>query len=119
MKIKEFTIDRAKWYRGKGPITSRLLTDDGKMCCLGFFAKACGIADVDIINRSVPAVVKLEKIPEDWGRVLLDGNSVDGSSFTTHTLMITNDYIHHTDKVREEKIVAEFAYHGITVKFVG
>lgn len=119
MKIKEFTIDRAKWYRGKGPITSRLLTDDGKMCCLGFFAKACGIADVDIINRSTPSVVKLQT-SEDWKKVLLDGNGMsDGMSFTAHNLMMTNDYMRSSDQDREKKIITEFAYHGITVKFVG
>lgn len=34
--ITELVIDRAKW--GKGA----LLTNEGKMCCLGFLSVACG-----------------------------------------------------------------------------
>jgi hypothetical protein len=120
MKIKEFTIDRSKWYRGKGPRASRLLNQEGQMCCLGFFAKACSIADVDILNRSTPADVPNNK-NQDWENTLIYGHrdGESGMNFTATRLMIINDYPHHTDQTREEKIINEFAYHGIIVKFVG
>jgi len=37
-------IERSKWYRGKGGAESRLLREDGTMCCLGF----------DCIRRGIP-----------------------------------------------------------------
>src|SRR6478736_6393894 len=44
----EVVIDRAKWHRGKGGPGSKLITFDGKMCCLGFDALACGLKHDDI-----------------------------------------------------------------------
>lgn len=44
-KPKEFTIDRRKWLRGKGKEFSKLLRSNGEMCCVGFYAKACGLSD--------------------------------------------------------------------------
>jgi hypothetical protein len=125
MKVKEFTIDRAKWYRGKGPKESCLLNDEGQMCCLGFFAKACGIEDDKIQGKACPPEVHYGGDCDDWESVLIRGERsstfgvVDDMSFTAHSLMITNDYMHHSDQVKEEKIIKEFAYYGITVKFVG
>ena len=40
----KLVIDRATWLRGEGHEQSYLLREcDGKMCCLGFFALACGL----------------------------------------------------------------------------
>lgn len=47
-EVKSFTIDRAKW--GKGAC----LNEDGTMCCLGFYAKACGLTNSDIKLWGVP-----------------------------------------------------------------
>ena len=51
----EVVIDRAKWHRGKGGPGSKLITFDGKMCCLGFDALACGLKHDDINLRCDPA----------------------------------------------------------------
>ena len=51
----KFEIDRKRWLRGEGPSLSALLRkSDGKMCCLGFKAKALGIADADITDKGHP-----------------------------------------------------------------
>lgn len=39
---KSFTISRSKWGR------EALLNDNGTMCCLGFWAKACGFKPDEI-----------------------------------------------------------------------
>lgn len=45
-------IDRTKWYRGQGSIGSSLLRPtDQKMCCVGFFGKACNINDDNCITE--------------------------------------------------------------------
>lgn len=45
-----FVVDRTRWFRGQGSDRSRLLLDDGQMCCVGFLAIACG-ATVDQISN--------------------------------------------------------------------
>jgi len=49
--IHSFKIDESRWQHGdekENPVTfdSALRMDNGKMCCLGFFAQSCG-AKVD------------------------------------------------------------------------
>jgi hypothetical protein len=41
-ELKEFTVYRDLWLRGKGPDASGLLTGYG-MCCLGFACHAAGV----------------------------------------------------------------------------
>lgn len=54
-KITELVIDRSKWKRGS-PCSqdTYLLDEDGKMCCLGFYALACGADKESIRNKSEP-----------------------------------------------------------------
>ncbi len=47
-------IKRRQWFRGRGPENSRLRTLDGKMCCLGFDAKALGFKNEDIDMKTTP-----------------------------------------------------------------
>ena len=48
----EVTVDREKWYRGHGGYESRLLREDGLMCCMGFACLAAGVSLNDIRNVS-------------------------------------------------------------------
>jgi len=51
--LKEFTIDRSVWLLPETSLEdSSLLADDGKMCCLGQYANACGVKDRYIKNVS-------------------------------------------------------------------
>ena len=43
-------VDREKWYRGHGGQESRLLREDGLMCCMGFACLAAGVSLNDIRN---------------------------------------------------------------------
>lgn len=51
-------IDRSKWLRGTGDGT--LLDHEGKMCCLGFFARACGYNDDQIVAHADPTQMMSE-----------------------------------------------------------
>ena len=47
----KFQIKRSEWLRGEGSENSYLLrSKDGKKCCVGFFANACGLND-DVIKN--------------------------------------------------------------------
>lgn len=53
-KLFGLTINRNRWFRGRGSDGSQLLTDEGQMCCLGFLARACGIPANEILDRATP-----------------------------------------------------------------
>jgi hypothetical protein len=108
----KLVIDRGKWDRGSG--CSALLRD-GKMCCLGFYAEACGLKDSDIKNIGTPSVLAKRgvKIPKAMKWLLFSGDdSVDCSN-----LIQAND--NQRQPNREEKIARLFAKHDVTVEFTG
>lgn len=62
-KAKVLVIDRRKWRRGGDGVMcmlndkfggTALLNDRGKMCCLGFDAKACGVPRSIILKEGMP-----------------------------------------------------------------
>lgn len=118
-----FVIDRKLWKRGASGSSALLIEpvlyehdnvvkedpDQGKMCCLGFYAKACGLTDKQIsglTNYASLSKMAQRKIPiamrEDEFRFI---NVNDGTS--PH------------GKRREAKLIKLFAERGIKVKFVG
>jgi hypothetical protein len=111
----EFTVIRSQWLRGKGGSKSYLRrAGDGKQCCLGFYLKACGLTD-DVITGVQDAnavAIGLDHLPESaqW----LD----EGPGNTTYNvLQLTNDWGDITDAQREEKLIEQFAEHGVVIKF--
>lgn len=58
---KVLVINRPQWLRGQGSYQSRLLDWDGRMCCLGFDALACGLTNDDIRGISSPWGVGVDK----------------------------------------------------------
>ncbi len=47
--ITSFTVDRSRWLRGeRNSFLQR--TTDGKRCCLGFLALACGVPESGIVG---------------------------------------------------------------------
>lgn len=61
-KLTEFVIDRSKWARGKSGAS--LLMKDGRMCCLGIAAKACGVSDGIIYEVGEPGEMLDNSISE-------------------------------------------------------
>jgi len=72
--MKKLIIDRNTWCRGK-PITSRLLTEGGSRCCLGFLGQSCGLKDDQMYSLAMPEStlplriwpIKLFKFPDIYG----------------------------------------------------
>lgn len=128
--VKKFVVDRETWYRGKGSYHSCLLNKSNKMCCLGFYALACGL-DKNVIRdiTSPMAAVNLSngKYSEDihgqevkrksskiWKTKLVPKKD---NSAICRKLMIINDNKLITDEKREVKITRLFEKIGIQVKF--
>src|ERR1700728_1509858 len=52
--VKKFTVVRKDWYRGKGNEKSCLVNNANRLCCLGFYAEACGLDRQTIRNLPSP-----------------------------------------------------------------
>lgn len=106
------TIDRTKWYRGKGSSTSRLLvdasTDRGKMCCLGFVCLALGASENDILGKQMPFS---EGVPRIFPKWLNDGPDL-------YTLSFVNDSNSISETEREKTIIETCAKHDLEIEFI-
>ncbi len=119
--VTSFVIDRQKWAPGlMGQcILSKLLNSDngGKMCCLGFYGKACGIPNEKLENANFLTYISEDK-QFDW----LKNASIEPSSNSWGTLerdlALINDRLYENEPNREEKIKSIFADNGITVNFI-
>lgn len=94
-----------------------------KMCCLGFYAKACLIPESKLEDNSTLAEVNYELSKSNeysvWDTILLDNKrKFNDDSYLAEDLMSVNDNRETTDDQKEKKIKKMFAENGITVKFV-
>lgn len=121
-----FTIDRSKWARRGLNGMSAMLNNQGAMCCLGFYAKACGATDEELLGKSNPDQVR--RIGSEPGGIaewlMGDGtNSFFPHASDANELMNANDgtggfcYGFGQDKL-ETLIIDTFARHGVAVNFV-
>lgn len=127
-----FTIDRSKWARGTND-AKLVASEDGKMCCLGFFYLACGVARASIIDLGEPhepfdndldlplpklAAFLVEESEDDdeecWGA---PGRSY-ACSDAGADLIYANDDLDLTEVERERRIAMLFAGQGVDVAFV-
>ena len=103
----EFTVNRQTWLRGLGLGSGTLLDSDGKKCCLGFLASACGYDDNEIQGGSFLSYLKnQDKLPE----------LVVNRNFEAE-ISDLNDVLLSSDILREEAITKMFAGIGIVIKF--
>lgn len=118
-KQKTFVIDRRKWLRGESDesFDSFLLReDDGKMCCLGFFAKSCGLKNDDIGNTQAPDN-RIKKHKEKFPKWFFEKNHQKSKDL--QSLIDINDDESIEDEIRENIIKHIFKSHNINVKFIG
>lgn len=118
---KSFTIDVRKWYRGLGDWGSALLRSDGQMCCLGFYALACGFKPEDILDIATPAGINVyidEKVKAMPGLLKMNEEYVAKTTVCSD-LMEVNDDFDMRDGPRMKKITQLFRKIGATVRWVG
>ena len=111
-----FTVERSKWYRGKGS-SSRLLTKTGQMCCLGFLAKELGYQDQEILKIGTPAGLYDDgkKFPRSFFPKKPDIAKLSDSCWF---LVEVNDNPSLTDDKREYLLAKEFEKNNIKVEFI-
>lgn len=119
--LLKVVIDRAKWLRGTGNGT--LLRDQpgkpdiGKMCCLGFVAKAVGMSDEQITERGdISSCLGSKPQPESIKGLFI---SSDGSLNAEDLLIKANDGVNVPAKERERTIKRLGKAAGIAFSFIG
>jgi hypothetical protein len=125
------TVDRKWWLRGEGASGSALLRkSDGKMCCLGFAAKAAGCVNDEIEGLTSPVKVfnnEPSEFPAELDGLLYPGTTADGgedvdekvNSEVCCRLMGNNDDESMTEREREDAIKWEGVKIDIEFEFVG
>lgn len=113
----KFTVYRDKWARGNG--AGSLLDDQGKMCCLGFLGRQCGIEKEDIKHVGMPS----ETVKGPWPDGIVYKDEEYGCVRDTSAcnfIATTNDSvgIETTEELRERILTDEFSRIGIEVEFV-
>lgn len=145
--IKSFTIDRSKWVRGGKGGEACMLNKQGNMCCLGFYAKACGLTDDQLVSKNLPDDVvydsfldkghlnkawlanyqqKDTEIVEWKSKLFKIENSPYGFEFDKKIAINTsicekladiNDDVTLSESEREEKLISSFQKMDVKVKF--
>jgi len=119
----KLTIDRKRWLRGEGADNSFLRRiEDGKMCCIGFLGKACGIPDAHLEGRG-----QLDQLLRDWPRhkkrlshyVQDIGDGVFRDSSLLVDAYDINDDPDLTERTRESKVVEILKRVDVEVVFCG
>lgn len=114
-KLTKLFIDRSKWFRGADE--GLLRNSQGKMCCLGFVAMACGARTDRILNVGEPENLPRFSWPE--GFLTTDDEGNVWNSTIVEKLIDYNDSSGYSDKKRESLIKSGFKKLGIDVEFIG
>jgi hypothetical protein len=144
MTVDKLVIDRSKWGTGflLRPLTSTYVRIDGprlqipgKMCCLGFLAKACGATDDEIY--CVPMPTKELAVKYDINGLstnFVPSMAYDGAIGSTPMAnddQFENKYNYWWDAAsrindgtlaqpqKELKLIKLFKDHGIELTFIG
>lgn len=123
--VKKFVVKRSKWFRGQGDEQSRLQTNNNKMCCLGFYAKECGLKKKHIIDVASPSKIEYD-IRILWKSFLFNRKEAEladdliriSDSNITNDLMEINDSEVISEKIRERQLKDLFKAQGIKLKFI-
>jgi hypothetical protein len=119
--LKTLVIDRKKWYRGKGPASSALLTESKKMCCLGFLGRAEGLKPKDIRGITTPSDSDLPKellTPSFKKLVEYHHSDLPFDNELCKKLTKLNDKEDISDKERESKLRPLFRKLKYKLKFI-
>lgn len=110
---EKLTIQRHKWFRGRGSEHSRLLRHDGRMCCLGFYSLQCGLQPEHILGCGLPSNAKTfdDPLPLPQPMQWLDRCELRIAGI--------NDDEDITEEEREQELTESFKKYGnVEVEFV-
>ena len=102
----DVVVDRETWLRGK-PDEAALLTNKGKMCCLGFACKAAGYDDADIFMLgTISSTQSRREIAEELMFLTSPNDNVGLVNSMVHDQLTgTNDSYEYSEEERERNII--------------
>lgn len=108
--MKKVVIDRARWDRGE-PSKCKLLTEEGKMCCLGFVCLTDGASEKELGAAAMPmslhnSHVRFPALVKNNGKIAWAASLV-------------NDSVQTSESQREKGVAEILAEAGYEVEFVG
>jgi hypothetical protein len=112
----KFVIDRKTWFRGEGSEESKLLREDGRMCCIGQIAEQCSVPRDSILNVSDLHRDRFHgnmNLFPAWFRI--EGLSQSPDLSECYGI---NDDQDSDDDFREAALKKIFAHHGDELEFV-
>ena len=115
MKIR---VSRRRWLRGNE--NGRLLDKSGRMCCLGFGARQCGVKAKALLNVGMPGTIA----DADCTQALYDSPLLCGENSKWDSVLseaaseINDDPTILTDRQRETQLRTLFRKHGHQIVFV-
>lgn len=116
VKPTEFTIRMRSWLRGEDSQSYLHRSDDHKQCCLGFYARACGVPLKNIVDVSLPNELYSEESPLAIPSLV---NKKDGEDLKiVEHFTDVNDDTESTDETKIKKITSLFKRIGVKVNFV-
>ena len=111
----KWIIKRSKWLRGVDSVDSRLLRDDGLMCCIGQICRQMGVPDEKLLDKSFARhvfttgqspltnpVSERTNVDHDWVKLAYK----------------INDDVSIIDSFREQQLEALAAKNGHSFEFV-
>ena len=128
----KFRIDRSKWRSG-GAINAgketvglgktKMLNEQGFMCCLGQCCKQMGLTDRQLENAFYPSGCgwNKDKVEDDNPFVTVYGKEVRYLADTrlSSAAWEINDSLRFNTEEREEKLIDLFKEHGHELEFYG
>ena len=111
----KWIIKRSKWLRGVDSLQSRLLRDDGLMCCIGQVCSQLGVPDEKLFNITCARDIFTT------GQSPLTHPTGDGTNTDKAWVRLAyevNDDVSIIDSVRERKLEALAAENGHSFEFV-
>ncbi len=130
--VTKFTIDRAKWLNGElqnrylaagdDAPHSTLLHETGPMCCLGFYAKECGVPKAVIAQHTDPSQFASKRYTDKCSAKIVSWDSDYGVAVggpLMQDLINANDDYEIPVAKREKRIISLFKKAGIECKIIG
>ena len=119
-----FTIDESMWSRG-GEVDTKLLNIQGRRCCLGFAAQACGFSDGEIYEWGAPSHLGELVVGKSWFKYLTFKEAINYSgeferldTKLCEKIINVNDDKNLLDEERKDCLKELFAELEVEVKFI-
>ncbi len=113
--IRKFTVARSTWSRGRGKNTS-ILDEMGDKDCLGFFLKAGGASDAQLLRADEPIDVVVKY---GWNIPLIEyAGWTCYQTKACREIIATNDAPLMNDAFREFTLIGLFKTINVALDFV-